>query len=70
MLSKTRSSTPVYSPAPGVIPDTMTGPASDGSSVATNREPAAVHPAGATDRETHREHSRRKAVIRSEAWTR
>lgn len=47
MLSKTRS-TPAYSAAAGVIPDTITGPASNGSPVAT-------------DRETRRERSRRKA---------
>jgi hypothetical protein len=33
MLTKTRS-TPVHSPAPGVIPDTITGPVSDWSAVA------------------------------------
>ena len=39
MLSKTRS-TPVYSPAPGVIPDTITGPASNGSPVAADPDVA------------------------------
>jgi len=58
MLSKTRG-TPVHSPAPGVIPDTITGPVTDGSPVATNPEfvPA---PTG-IDRETRRDLSRRKA---------
>jgi uncharacterized integral membrane protein len=60
MLSKTRS-TPVYSPEPGVIPDTITRPASNGSSVATNPDITPVHPSAATEGETPREHSRRKA---------
>jgi uncharacterized integral membrane protein len=60
MLSKTRS-TPVYSPAPGVIPDTLTGPASNGSPIASDRNVAPAGPSAATDRETRRERSRRKA---------
>jgi uncharacterized protein YegP (UPF0339 family) len=40
MLSKTRS-TPVYSAAPGVIPDTITGPVTNGATVA-GEQPAAV----------------------------
>jgi uncharacterized integral membrane protein len=60
MLSKTRS-TPVNSPAPGVIPDTITGPVSNGSPVATDPDIAPAQPSAATDRETRRERSRRKA---------
>jgi uncharacterized integral membrane protein len=60
MLSKTRS-TPVHSPAPGVIPDTITGPVSNGSSVASDPEIAPPQPSAATARETRRERSRRKA---------
>ena len=60
MLSKTRS-TPVDSPAPGVIPDTITGPVANGSSVATDPDIAPRQPSGAIDRETRRERSRRKA---------
>jgi uncharacterized integral membrane protein len=60
MLSKTRS-TPVYSPAPGVIPETITEPASNGSTVAAGADIAAGHPSEATDGETRRERSRRKA---------
>lgn len=37
MLSKTRT-TPIRSPAPGVIPDTITGPVRNGSPVATDPE--------------------------------
>ena len=67
MLSKTRS-TP-YSPEAGVIPDTMPGPTSNGSRVAPDRDigvapdrDIALPPASAaTDRETRRERSRRKA---------
>jgi Lipopolysaccharide assembly protein A domain len=54
MLSKTRS-TPVHSPAPGVIPDTITGPVSNGSSVASDPEIAPPQPSAATARETRRE---------------
>ncbi len=64
MLSKTRS-TPVDSSAPGVIPDTIT-PTSNGSPIASDpigsdRDVTAEQPSSATDRETRREHSRRKA---------
>jgi uncharacterized integral membrane protein len=60
MLSKTRS-TPVHSPAPGVIPETITGPVSDGSPAATDPELAPAQAATTIDRETRRERSRRKA---------
>jgi hypothetical protein len=52
MLSKTRS-TPGRSPAPGVIPETITGPVSDESPVATDpdRAPAQAAAATAIDRE-------------------
>jgi uncharacterized integral membrane protein len=62
MLSKTRS-TPVRSPAPGVIPDTITGPVSNGSPVATDPDlaPSQASAATAIDRETRRDRSRRKA---------
>jgi uncharacterized integral membrane protein len=60
MLSKTLS-TPAYSPAPGVIPDTVTGPVSDGSPVATDPDVAPGQPSAAPDPETRRERSRRKA---------
>jgi uncharacterized integral membrane protein len=62
MLSKTRG-TPVYSPAPGVIPDTITGPVSSGSAVATDSDVAPAQPSATTaiDRETRRDRSRRKA---------
>jgi uncharacterized integral membrane protein len=60
MLSKTRS-TPVNSPAPGVIPDTITGPVGNGSPVATDAGIAPAQRSAATDRETRRERSRRKA---------
>jgi uncharacterized integral membrane protein len=59
MLSNTHS-TP-DSPAPGVIPDTITAPASNGSPGADAPDIAPARPAAATDRETRREHSRRKA---------
>jgi hypothetical protein len=60
MLPKTRS-TPVHSPAPGVIPDTITGPVSDGSPVATDPSIAPAQRSAATGRKTQRERSRRKA---------
>jgi uncharacterized integral membrane protein len=62
MLSKTQS-TPVRSPAPGVIPDVITGPVSDGPGVAADADPtpAQASPPTAIDRETRRERSRRKA---------
>jgi hypothetical protein len=65
MLSKTRS-TPVHSPAPGVVPDTITGPVSDGPPAATDPHrapaqapaaPAQSNPAGgsaATERDERR----------------
>ena len=59
MLSKTRS-TPVRSPAPGVIPDTA-GSVANGSAVATEPAPAPAQAPVGTDRETRGEHFRRKA---------
>jgi uncharacterized integral membrane protein len=61
MLSKTRS-TPVRSPAPNVIPD-QTGPVSNGSVRATDRDAAPVPSPSARSngRETRAEHFRRKA---------
>jgi uncharacterized integral membrane protein len=59
MLSKTRG-TPIGPPAPGVIPDTTTGPVSDGSPTAGDNV-APARPSAATARETRRERSRRKA---------
>jgi uncharacterized integral membrane protein len=58
MLSKTRRSA-----TPGVMPDTITGPAANGSSAATDPDAAPVQAsaASANDRETRRERSRRKA---------
>ena len=60
MLSETRR-TPVGSPAPGVIPDTTTGPVANGSPVATDPVPAPAQASAVTDRETRGEHFRRKA---------
>jgi uncharacterized integral membrane protein len=62
MLTKTRSA-PVQSPAPGVIPDTITGPLIAGSPPATDPEPVPVQASLATaiDTETRRDRSRRKA---------
>jgi uncharacterized integral membrane protein len=60
MLSKTRN-TPVASPAPGVIPDRVTGPAGNGSHLASGRHAAAAQPSAATHGETPRERSHRKA---------
>ncbi|MHB1570283.1 MAG: LapA family protein [Solirubrobacteraceae bacterium] len=54
-------STSVHSPAPGVTPDTITGPVSNGSSVAGDRDVVPAPHSAATDRETRRERSRRKA---------
>jgi hypothetical protein len=71
MLTKTRS-TPVHSPAPGVIPDTITGPVSNGSPARTDPHraptqapaaPAQSDPAGgsaATERDERR-HQRARA---------
>jgi uncharacterized integral membrane protein len=56
VLSNTRS-THASSPAPGVIPDTIMAPGDNGPPAAGDRD---VSPA-ATDRETRRERSRRKA---------
>jgi hypothetical protein len=65
MLTKIRS-TPVHSPAPGVTPDTITGPVSNGSPAATDPHrapaqapaaPAQSEPAGgsaATERDERR----------------
>ena len=62
MLSKTHG-TPVDAPAPGMISDTVTRPASNGSPVATDPGPeiAPAQPSPAADGETRRERSRRKA---------
>jgi uncharacterized integral membrane protein len=62
MLSKARS-TPVGSPAPGVIPDPITGPVSNGSAVATDPDVAPAQAAAATANgsETGGEHFRRNA---------
>jgi uncharacterized integral membrane protein len=65
MLSKTRS-TPAHSRAPGVIPDTITGPGSNGSPLAT--DPLTTDPdvapaqasAPTNGTETRGEHFRRK----------
>jgi uncharacterized integral membrane protein len=58
MLTKTRSS-----PALGVIPDTIAGPVSNGSPVATDTDlaPAQGSAATANSSETRAEHLRRKA---------
>jgi uncharacterized integral membrane protein len=58
MLSKTHG-TPVHSAAPGVIPDTITGPVSNGAPVAPDRDVAAA--SLATGRETRTGRFRRKA---------
>jgi uncharacterized integral membrane protein len=58
MRSKTREA-PVVSPAPGVIPGTITGPVSNGSPVATDPEIAPA--ATANGSETRGQHFRRKA---------
>ncbi len=62
MLSKTRSM-PVHSPAPGVIPDTITGPVSNGSAVAREPDLAPVQPPAqtASGGETRSGRFRRKA---------
>jgi uncharacterized integral membrane protein len=60
MLSKTRS-TSVRSPAPGVIPERVTGPVSNGSPVANDAIVAPAQASAVTDRETRTEHFRRKA---------
>jgi uncharacterized integral membrane protein len=58
MLSKTRSA-PTRSPAPGVIPETITGPVGNGSAVAVTTDVAPARTA--TDRDTRRDRSHRKA---------
>jgi uncharacterized integral membrane protein len=62
MLSKTRGMS-VRSPAPGVIPDTITGPVSNGSPVASDPHVAPAQAAAmtATGGETRGQHFRRKA---------
>ncbi|HZU59884.1 MAG TPA: LapA family protein [Solirubrobacteraceae bacterium] len=70
MLSKPRS-TPVRSPAPGVIPERIPGPVTDGSPLVTDSnggsppatEPDIIsaNPSASPDRETRRERFRRKA---------
>lgn len=47
MLTKAPG-TPVHSPAPGVIPDTITGPVSDGPQAATDPELAPTQASAAT----------------------
>ena len=61
MLSKTRG-TPLRSPAPGVIPDTITGPMSIGSPVTTDPDVGTMQASAATANgtETRAEHFRRK----------
>lgn len=63
MLSKARSM-PVRSPAPGVIPDTITGSVSNGSPVANGPNVRTVQASAATANatETRAEHFRRKAL--------
>jgi uncharacterized integral membrane protein len=62
MRSKTRD-VPVVSPALGVIPDTITGPATNGAPVARAPDSAPVQPTtkSATGGETRVERFRRKA---------
>lgn len=62
MCSKTPSMQ-VNSPAPGVVPDAITGPVSNGSRVATEPDITADQPSAATARtgETRGERFRRKA---------
>ena len=61
MLSKTRST--VHSPAPGVIPDTITDPVSNGSRVGADHDsaPERQSAAPASGGETRGQHFRRKA---------
>lgn len=62
MLSDTRS-TPVNSPAPGVIPDTINGPVREEPAVAVpNTARAREADAAANGSETRAEHFRRKAL--------
>jgi uncharacterized integral membrane protein len=60
MLTKTRS-TPLHPPAPRAIPDTTTGPASNESPAAADPDVTPAQRSAATDRETRRDRSRRKA---------
>jgi uncharacterized integral membrane protein len=60
MLSTSRN-TPVNPPAPGVIPDTIAGPAGNGAPVGIDADIAPAQPSAANDSETRRERSRRKA---------
>jgi uncharacterized integral membrane protein len=62
VLFETRS-TPVWSPAPGVIPETIPGPTGNGSPVTPDPDhaPAQASARTATDRETRRDRHRRKA---------
>lgn len=62
MISTTRRE-PTRSPAPGAIPETITGPVTNDSPVATDPDLAAEQASAATaiDRETRRDRSRRKA---------
>jgi uncharacterized integral membrane protein len=60
MLS-TAPSTPVDPHGPEVGPDTITGPVSNGSPIAGDRDAAPARPSAATDRETRRERFSRKA---------
>ena len=62
MLSNTRR-TPVNSAAPGVIPDTINGPVSEGPRAAVPNTARAREAAAAANRpETSAEHFRRKAL--------
>jgi uncharacterized integral membrane protein len=62
MLSKTRD-TPVHAAAPGVIPDTITGPVTNGAGRAGDPDASPAQPAAqtATGRETRGGRFRRKA---------
>lgn len=60
MLSKTRN-TVVRSPAPGVMPDTITGPVSNGAPVADEAELAHTQVSTANGQETRTGRFRRKA---------
>jgi len=62
MLSKTRGM-PVNSPAPGVVPDTITGPIGNGAPITADADagPAQSTAQTATNGETRGEHFRRKA---------
>jgi uncharacterized integral membrane protein len=62
MLSETHS-TPARSPAPGVIPDPLTGPVSNGSPAVTDPDltPEQASAATTNTSETRSEHFRRKA---------